>query len=152
MRTKLILGIAAIFIAGGAFSAGMLVDRYFLSAIVSGPRSNSPSATTNLPHPSSDPRREAFIQYLDGKTIALKDSKTSADENGTLHTIRKSQVEAVQFPSYLAKGVDEPWAAQVHFILNTSQQRYAVQCNVRWRDVESMVAFIAFEVTEVTKI
>jgi hypothetical protein len=151
MATKIILGFTALLIAAGAFLAGILVDRYLLSPIVSGLNPDTPPGKTNPAKTPNDPRREALIQYLDGKTIALKDSKTASDKNGTLHTIKKDQIEAVEFPKSMAKNSADPWRPQVTLILNTGEARYFVHCTVPYREVEQTFAFLGFEVTEVAK-
>jgi hypothetical protein len=144
MPTKAILGLAVALIAGVSFFAGLLVERHWLAA--------RPEAKVEPNR--EDRRREAFLQYLDGKTIDLKGPNAAADKKGTPHTIRKEQVQSVQFPASFSTALGDPqgpWRPEVNLILNTGEGRYFVRCIVPFRDVQDSFAFLGLEILEVVK-
>jgi hypothetical protein len=114
---------------------------------------NADTAAQKTPRSEGDaPTREAFLDYLDGKTIPLPDREIVPQERVKQHTIRKEQIEAVEFANFRSRFNDEEsWARDVTFILNTGQERYALKGRVKSRWVEDKVAFLGFEVIRAVK-
>jgi hypothetical protein len=135
MRTKFLLALAAVVIAGGAFLAGVVADRYVVSRFwPSGPRS------------VHEARTEAFKDFLDGKTVKLKGSADTPDAEGAPHTIRKSEIEAVGWVDNAGWSQDGT-SAKANLILKTSRGRYAVVGWVQLVDVGGKPAFLGFQPT-----
>jgi hypothetical protein len=149
MGTKAILGLAVVLIAGVSFFAGLLLERHWLAA--KHPTADGQSGQGSAQPTKEERRREAFLQYLDGKTIDLKNPKAAADKAGTQHTIRKEEVQSVQFPTTMSKITGDPWRPDVLLTLNTSAGRYFVRCTVPYHDVQDSFAFLGLEVIEVAK-
>jgi len=148
--TKLLLGLGTTFIGAAAFVAGVLVDRHLL---VHGGVEAKPDGSAAKPKPNKTPidmRREAFAQYLDGKTITLKNTQDPKDK-GMAHTIRKDQIGAVQFPYAMSALAGEPFLAEVMLVLNTSEGRYLIRSMVPFHQFGEDFFFRGFEVKDVLK-
>lgn len=90
--------------------------------------------------PTSDDKRQAFIEYIDGEEIKLPPSDTA-------HTVRKDEIGVVPFrPFFNSSTVDE-----VTFVLNTTEGKYAVVGTLSYRRVEEKIVFFGFHLTQIAE-
>ena len=123
---------------------------------VGGLACNRPAPPPNFATPSAKeargnyPLKEEVIEYLDGKSINLADPKAK-DNAGKVHTLRRTEIEALEVAKSASSINNGPWTTEVTFIVRTDEGRYAVKGSVQYRIVEDTCAFFGFEISEVAK-
>jgi hypothetical protein len=150
MRTPIIFAVCGVVLAGGSFFAGILVERRFLASPALAPKPDSSPAPQSGAN-NLQVRRSAFLEYIVGKPIALRDPRNTTDRSPVVHTVRKGDVEITQFGSTANQFGNDPWRTEVTFILNTGKERYAVHCDVSYREIDDSVAFVGLDVREVAR-
>jgi hypothetical protein len=137
---KTILAAAACLVFGVV--AGLAVGFYYgrvTSPTPAAPASAAPTAPTP---PSNFPSQSDTVEHLDGKPIAL--ASPDAPDKPLTHTVRKSQIEAMQFGDTACSINDEPWSTRVTYMLNTDNGRYVVEGELQYRRVGGKCAFFGF--------
>lgn len=152
MKMHPVVFVAALVLAAAAgFGGGMFVQHRLAP-----PAPAVPVANPNPLPPNSHweekqvPKREALLDYLDGKDFLDKDKKPVQDATGKPLVFRKNAVEAVKFADTASTSGNSPWSTSVTVVVSSGGKRYAVHANLEYREVAPLIVIVSFTPTEVS--
>lgn len=115
------------------------------------PWSFAPATPTTNPESESRPTREQLLNYLDGKVIDLSDSDEKGEPKTKTHTLRREQIEAVEFTPFASRSGHDPWRQDVKLVVNTGGALYAMVIEVQNELIDQQRVFYGHRVLKTAK-